>query len=144
MKLICTKLITFIGLALFLLLFGLSTNSMSQDDCCHFKIGSKQISVEEFLESCDVTGKTARGSPPYFDCQSYILGVADSFKAPSQNIDVNHQICIPKDFETKDLLVVVWDDYRKIKEADYDKMVAHVSAADFIHGSLMKRFGCKK
>jgi len=132
----------FLGLALLVAMCSISSNAMSQEDCCHFKVSEKHVSVDEFLESCDVTGKTAYGSPPYFDCQSYILGVVDSFKSPSKTVGSKQQLCIPNGLETKDLLEVVWNDYRNIKEEDYDKMIAPVSAANFIYSALKKKFSC--
>lgn len=126
-------------------------NLMSDIDCCHFQVGTKQITIEDLLEACASTGKTANSSPPYFDCQSYILGVVETFRAPTQIVEVEKQLCIPRNYETRNLLEVVWGDYEKIwdeyqrtkREEEYDRVVAHRSASDFIYASLIKRFGCK-
>jgi hypothetical protein len=126
-------------------------NLVSDIDCCHFKVGAKRINMDNLLESCAVTGQTAGASPPYFDCQSYILGVVEAFQAPAQLVDESKQLCIPKNYETKNLLAIVWNDYEKIwdefqrtrNEEEYDRLVTRRSASEFIYASLIKRFSCK-
>ncbi len=49
--------------------------------CCDYRPGPGGITADFLLETCSVTGKTAYGMIPYFDCQSYVLAVLDTYRS---------------------------------------------------------------
>lgn len=53
------------------------------------------ITVDVLLESCSATGQTAHGKIPYFDCDSYIDGVIDSYLEVRNNIPKPERACFP-------------------------------------------------
>ena len=53
------------------------------------------ISVDFLYESCSVVGKTAKGKIPFFDCESYVYGVLDSYLAIRNMIPKAKRACFP-------------------------------------------------
>ena len=49
--------------------------------CCTYQAGAAGIDADFLLETCSVTGQTAYGKIPFFDCQSYVLAVLDTYRS---------------------------------------------------------------
>ncbi len=130
-----------VSMIFFLCITFMSPDSISETNCCEFNVGSNYISLDFLFETCDVTGQTANGIVPYFDCQSYILGVVDVLKSPSISTNSKSHICLPEKMVTKDIYDILWTEYDQINKIERIK-VSQGRASDFIYTSLLKRFNC--
>jgi hypothetical protein len=79
--------------------------------CCEYPATSTAISAQSFLESCAVTGQTARGEPEYFDCQSYVLGTIGTMRVMQRRLPLGRRTCVPDRITTHDVLRLVWARY---------------------------------
>lgn len=55
----------------------------------------KDVSVNFLYEACSAVGETARGEIPYFDCESYVYGVLDSYLSIRKDIPLSQRACFP-------------------------------------------------
>lgn len=55
------------------------------------------VTIDFLYEACSVVGETARGMIPYFDCESYVYGVLDSYLALKDSIPQASRACFPRD-----------------------------------------------
>src|ERR1035437_7108855 len=80
-------------------------------NCCRYPANPDGIKIQFFFESCAVPGETARGMIPYFDCQSYMLGVVDTYRQLKSSTSKSKQMCLPSNITTKDVLELIWEQY---------------------------------
>jgi hypothetical protein len=57
----------------------------------------RQVTVDGLYEACSVVGETAKGDIPYFDCESYVYGVLDTYLAVRESIPKERRACFPAD-----------------------------------------------
>ena len=105
--------------------------------CCNYPTKPSGIKILFFLEACAVPGETARGMIPYFDCQSYVLGVIDSYRQLKNLIPKSKSMCIPADITTKDVLELIWERHPL-------NMPENRQASEVILEVLQGRFPCNK
>jgi hypothetical protein len=55
----------------------------------------KVVTVDSLYEACGVVGQTARGEIPFFDCESYVYGVLDSYLAVRSTLPRDLRACFP-------------------------------------------------
>jgi hypothetical protein len=124
------------------LMVAVSELSMAEEhvnpNCCKYPARPSGVKIQFFLEACAVPGETARGMIPYFDCQSYVLGVIDTYRQLKYSVPKSISMCIPPDVTTKDVLELVWK--------QYPNWSVHESrqASEIILEVLNVRFPCNK
>lgn len=108
-----TKKLTLTIIILFAFLFFPPTSLARNVNpkCCNYPTNPGGVKIQFFLEACAVPGETAKGLIPYFDCQSYVLGLTDMYRLLKTSTPKNKQICIPENFTTKHLLDLIWKTY---------------------------------
>ena len=74
---------------------------------------------------------------PYFDCQSYVLAVLDSYQAMQEALPKERRLCLPPELTARAVLAVVEAHF--IYERD-----ARRRAAQVILGALHKAYPCRK
>jgi hypothetical protein len=55
------------------------------------------VTIDFLYEACSVVGETAHGTIPYFDCESYVYGVLDSYLALRDSMPQARRACFPRD-----------------------------------------------
>ncbi len=103
-----------VPILLFIALSSLPATSYSQHvnpKCCDYPAKPSAVKLQFFLEACAVPGQTERGMIPYFDCQSYVLGVIDAYRKVKNTIPKQEQICIPDNITTREILESIWKKY---------------------------------
>lgn len=118
-----------ISLAL-LPLMVIGTPVMAQHSQTHEK-----ITVDFLLESCSATGQTARGKIPYFDCDSYIYGVIDSYLEVRNNIPKSERACFPASISPAQVL-------SDTSELESNLDAGKESAAPTLLRVLRKKYPC--
>jgi hypothetical protein len=118
-------------------LLSLATEHVNPN-CCNYPANPNGIKIHVFLESCAVPGESARGMIPYFDCQSYVLGVIDTRRQLNPLIPDSEKICLPTNITTKDVLELIWKQY-----PNWDIPESR-QASEVILEVLQKEFSCKK
>jgi hypothetical protein len=106
--------------------------------CCDYPVKPGGIKIQFLLEACAFQGGAERGMIPYFDCQSYVLGVVDSYRTIEASIAKEKRICIPENVTTRDILELIWNAYPQ-----WDVPESR-GAADVILEVLKKRYPCGK
>lgn len=106
--------------------------------CCNYPAKPGGIKIQFFLEACAVPGETANGMIPYFDCQSYVLGIIDSYRLLKSSSSREFQICLPENITARDVLELIWEKYPNWE------IPAHRQATEVIFEVLQKNFGCRK
>jgi len=66
------------------------------------------ITLDYLLESCSDVGGTAYGDIPYFDCDSYIYGVLDTYLQARHFIPVAQRSCFPEKLTPAQVLDIAW------------------------------------
>jgi hypothetical protein len=66
------------------------------------------ITVDFLLESCANVGGTARGKIPYFDCDSYVYGVLDTYLQERRFIPKDQRSCFPETLTPAQVLDDAW------------------------------------
>jgi Ssp1 endopeptidase immunity protein Rap1a len=115
----------------------LSKAALSDPECCDYRPGANGISADFLLETCSVTGRTAHGMIPYFDCQSYVLAVVDSYKALQDSLPKKSRLCLPKTLTAAEVLTAMNKRYRYERDGQR-------RAAGVIIEALQSRFVCAK
>jgi hypothetical protein len=100
--------------------------------CCDYRPGPGGITADFLLETCSVTGKTAYGMIPYFDCQSYVLAVLDTYRSIQGG-----GACLPAQLTAKEVLDVVSTRFKYEKDGQR-------RASDVILDALQTKFACAK
>jgi hypothetical protein len=102
-------------------------------ECCGYQTGSEGITTDFLLETCSVSGQTAYGMIPNFDCQSYILAVVDTLRS----VQERHApvACPPQTTTAGDILGLVWN--RFSSQADGGRR-----ASDVIIEALVSVYPC--
>ena len=93
------------------------------------------VTIDYLLESCTVIGETAGGMIPYFDCESYIYGVLDSYLAARDSVKQNERACFPEN-------IAPWEVYNELLSAPAPKNGSK-PAAPCIIDILQKKYPCK-
>jgi hypothetical protein len=95
-----------------------------------------QVTLDGLHEACSVVGQTARGSIPYFDCESYVYGALDSYLGVKESIPKAQRACFPAN-------IPPW----RVLEISAQLDIPHKSediAAPLIIEALRKKFPCPK
>jgi len=99
------KKLTFL---IFVLLFSLRGKGENVNpECCNYAATKGAIKIQFFLEACSVPGETKFGMVPYFDCQSFVLGVVGTYRQVNSQLPKSSQLCIPESLTTKNLLELI-------------------------------------
>ena len=106
--------------------------------CCNYPAKPDGVKIQFFLEACAVPGETANGMIPYFDCQSYVLGIIDSYRLLKSSSPKENQICLPENITTREVLELIWKKYPNWE------IPAHRQATEVIFEVLQKEFYCGK
>jgi hypothetical protein len=86
--------------------------------CCTYDTGEGGITADFLLETCSVPGQTAYGMIPFFDCQSYVMGLIDSART-NREADGDHaRICLPPAFTASDALRLLEGQYNREQEGE--------------------------
>ena len=119
-------------LGLFIMLIAFQAHS---DTPLDKKLPRQIVSIDYLLESCTVIGQTAGGMIPYFDCESFIYGVIDSYITTRENIKKDERACFPK-------TIAPWEVYRELLSAPQPQDGTK-PAAPYIIDILRKKYPCK-
>lgn len=111
-----------------------ASSAAAQGDipCCDYKPGPGGITADFLLETCSVTGKTAYGMIPYFDCQSYVLAVLDTYRSMQGG-----KVCLPAQLTARDVLDVVSTRFKYEKDGQR-------RASDVILEAVQSKYSCTK
>jgi alkylhydroperoxidase/carboxymuconolactone decarboxylase family protein YurZ len=90
------------------------------------------------MEACADPGGGERGMIPYFDCQSYVLGVVDSYRLLKDNIAKEKQMCLPENVTTREIVKLIYITYRQ------EPFPQNRSASDVILEVLKKKYPCSR
>jgi len=92
------------------------------------------VTVDDLYEACSAVGQTAKGDIPYFDCESYVYGVLDTYLKVSASIPNASRACFPERIEP----------WRVLQMADPKPGTyrADQSAAAYLIDFLRKRYPC--
>jgi hypothetical protein len=104
--------------------------------CCNYPAKPDAVKIQFFLEACAVPGETARGMIPYFDCQSYVLGIIDGYRLLKSSSPKDSQICLPESITTREVLELIWKTYPNWEIAE------NRQAGEVILEVLRKEFRC--
>ncbi len=107
------------------------------DGCCNYRTGPGGVGADFLLETCSVTGRTAHGMIPYFDCQSYVLAVLDSYKALQDVLPRERRLCLPPDLTVRAILRTMAKHY--VYERD-----ARRRAAEVVLEALRPPYACAR
>jgi Rap1a immunity proteins len=107
-------------------------------ECCNYPAKPGGIKIQFLLEACAFQGGGEKGMIPYFDCQSYVLGVVDSYRLLRDSVAKEKRTCIPENVTTRDILELIWNAY-----PNWDIPESR-GAADVILEVLKKRYPCTK
>jgi len=99
--------------------------------CCDYKPGPGGITADFLLETCSVTGQTAYGMIPYFDCQSYVLAVLDTYRS------MQGKSCLPAQLTAREVLDVVTTRFKFERDGQR-------RASDVILEAMQSKFACAK
>jgi hypothetical protein len=94
----------------------------------------EEVTVDYFLESCTDIGGTAGGLIKYFDCDSYIYGILDTYAEVSPFIPVAQRACIPKSLTPSQFMNDAWH---------LDIKLGPRTAAPVLIDMLRKKYPCK-
>jgi hypothetical protein len=94
----------------------------------------EKVTVDYFLESCSDIGGTAGGLIRYFDCDSYIYGVLDTYTEESQFIPIEKRACFPKTLTPAQVMDDAWH---------IDGKLGPKIAAPALIEMLTKKYPCK-
>jgi hypothetical protein len=116
--------------ALFICAFPLTAAAASP-----LERGGKQkgVTVDFLLEACSNVGGTARGKIPYFDCDSYISGVLDTYLLERRFIPSDQRACFPEALLPAQVLTEAWH---------LDIRLGPRSAAPVLIEMLRKKYPC--
>jgi len=104
--------------------------------CCDYPARPDAVKIQFFLEACAVPGESERGMMPYFDCQSYVLGIIDGYRLLKSSSPKDRQICLPESITTREVLELIWKSYPNWEIAE------HRQAAEVILEVIRKEFQC--
>lgn len=93
------------------------------------------ITADYFLETCSVIGETAYGMVPHFDCETYIYGVLDTYKAVNAGLPAADRICLPA-------TLAPWRVYEALPTPESESG-REENAATYIIDSLRKAYPCQ-
>ena len=96
----------------------------------------QSVTIDYLLESCTAIGETGSGMIPYFDCESYIYGVLDSYLVNYDSIKQSERACYPKS-------IAPWEVYNELLSSPAPEDGA-APAAPYIIDVLRKKYPCKK
>jgi len=118
-------------LILFILLFALELHA---DTPLDKKLQRQTVTIDYLLESCTVIGETAGGMIPYFDCESYIYGVIDTYLSMRDKVNQSERACFP-------VSIAPWEVYNELLSAPRPKDGTK-PAAQFIIDTLRTKYPC--
>lgn len=96
------------------------------------------IKIDFLMEACADPGGGERGMVPYFDCQSYVLGVVDSYRLLRNSIAKEKTVCLPENVTTREIVKLIYSTYRQ------EPFPQNRGAADVILEVLRKKYPCNK
>jgi Rap1a immunity proteins len=94
----------------------------------------REVTVDYLYESCSAVGETAHGDIPYFDCQSYVYGVLDSYVKVRERIPKSRRSCFPDKIEPWRVL--------EMANPKTNSYSGSQTAASFLIDFLVKRYPC--
>ena len=101
-----------IAISMFMYAPAISLAANVHPNCCNYAAGPNAIKIQFLLEACAVPGQTSRGKIPYFDCQSYVLGVIDAYRIQMGSAQFRgSQSCLGESISTRDVLESIWARY---------------------------------
>ena len=95
------------------------------------------VTVDFLYESCGVVGRTAKGQIPFFDCESYVYGVLDSYLAVRSSLPQNERACFPASIAPWKVL----EDARALGIVDSEG--SQIAAPELIE-AMRKKYPCKR
>jgi hypothetical protein len=95
----------------------------------------EQVTIDFLYEACSAVGETARGEIPFFDCESYVYGVLDTYLSIQSTIPVSQRACFPEGLPPWKLL----EDIRPLIKIDQGNQIA----ARVIIEKLSIKYSCK-
>ena len=94
----------------------------------------KTVTVDYLYETCAAKGATARGMIPYFDCEAYVYGVLDAYRALRPSIPKRQRACLPPALPPWQAL----EDLRYLQDK-----AGTQNAAQALLAELPKKYPCK-
>lgn len=78
-----------------LILLGLALRAEAGTPWVDTRYPRKDVTLIFLFEACSNVGMTSKGQIPYFDCESYVYGVLDTYLSIRSNIALNERACFP-------------------------------------------------
>lgn len=94
----------------------------------------KDVTVAFLYEACSFIGETRGGMIPWFDCESYVYGVLDSYVSIRNSIPREQRACFPADLAPWEALNLSL----KHEYSEWNRVAATVLIED-----LQKQYPCK-
>jgi hypothetical protein len=76
-----------------LLILSASANALNPSEAHRPR---EKVTVNFLYETCSVVGETGGGMIPFFDCESYVYGVLDTYVKLKQSIPKAQRACFPE------------------------------------------------
>ena len=129
---------TFYILCLFLIFMLASVSSAFAVESAVSRNPREQVTVDFLFEACSNVGDTAKGLIPFFDCESYVYGVLDTYLSIRQAIPSERRACF-SDY------LPPWKAIEAVRSLIKDDQWAHLgskTAAPVIIELLAKKYPC--
>jgi len=100
------------------------------------RIAGEKVTVDFLYEACGNVGETARGMIPYFDCESYVYGILDSYLTIRDSIPKASRACFPPD-------IAPWRVLEDARPYIFERRHSDVAAPAIID-ALKSKYPCTK
>lgn len=101
------------------------------------------VTVDRLYESCSVIGQTAGGYIPWFDCESYVYGVLDSYLAIRDSIPKEKRACFPEKIAPWEVLGLGYGYFLEYSEGKSTVYDWKANAATWLIERLKEKYPCK-
>lgn len=122
---------------LLLKIFWVGTESQNINlSAMDFKKNDRKTVTYVFLyEACSSIGETGGGMIPWFDCESYVYGVLDSYIATRNTIPIKQRACFPAN-------LAPWEALKLSRKDEFTEWEWSRLASTVLIENLRKHYPC--
>lgn len=119
-----------------LILFLMNTKvSAHIDEPWISKNDRKTVTYAFLYEACSSIGETGGGMIPWFDCESYVYGVLDSYIATRNTIPIKQRACFPAN-------LAPWEALKLSRKDEFTEWEWSRLASTVLIENLRKHYPC--
>ncbi len=102
------------------------------------KYPHKDVTIDFLYEACSSVGETGSGKIRFFDCESYVYGVLDSYLAVKPFLPLKYRACFPQK-------IAPWQVLEEVRPLvlKYDPVTDSAIAGVAIIQALRVKYPCK-